>query len=146
MSGSLDSGHSSSIVDQCQGWATGRNPSFLCAGYKPPRPRTVYSEDERRAPLRALLADAGPRPLPGPRARPRVDQAQGPGEAGASGGGGGGGGGDGAPLEELSGTQLRDRLIAANPLDRAWIARVNQVPLRRTCLKLYPGLALSPMR
>ena len=98
-------------------------------GYKPPQPRAAYSEDERRAPLRALLADAAPRPLPGPAPGPASDQAdQGPGEAGASGGGGGGGGGDGTPVEELSGTQLRDRLVAANPLDHNWIARVNQVP------------------
>ena len=30
-------------------------------------------------------------------------------------------------MEELSGTQLRDRLLAHNPLDRDWIARINQV-------------------
>ena len=61
----------------------------------------TYTEDERRAPLRALLAAALP------------DQ-------------------DAAVNEEvaaLSGTQLRDRLIAHNPLDRDWIARTNQVPL-----------------
>ena len=55
------------------------------------------------------------------------DQARSPDEASTSGGDGGGGGGEGEPVEELSGTQLRDRLIAHNPLDRKWIARINQV-------------------
>ena len=58
-----------------------------------------YSEDERREPFRELLREALP------------DQ-------------------DAATNEEvasLSGTQLRDRLIAHKPLDRDWIARVNQV-------------------
>ncbi|KAK9839195.1 hypothetical protein WJX81_000695 [Elliptochloris bilobata] len=95
-------------------------------GSKPPQPRITYTEDERRAPLRALLAEAAPDPMPDPAPGPATDQARGAGEAGAGAGGGGGGGSYGAPIEELSGTQLRDRLIAVNPLDRDWIARVNQ--------------------
>ncbi len=83
-----------------------------------------FTEDERRAPLRTLLAEAPPDQAPA--ATPT--RAHGSGEAGASGGGGGGGGaGAGEPVEELSGTQLRDRLIARDPLDAGWIARVNQV-------------------
>ena len=68
-------------------------------GAKPPEVDSGYSEDERREPFRQLLREALP------------DQ-------------------DAATNEEvasLSGTQLRDRLIAHKPLDRDWIARVNQV-------------------
>ena len=68
-------------------------------GTKPPKVDSEYSEDERREPFRELLREALP------------DQ-------------------DAATNEEvasLSGTQLRDRLIAHKPLDRDWIARVNQV-------------------
>lgn len=58
----------------------------------------MYSEDERREPLRELLREALPEQ-------------------------------DAATNEEvaaLSGTQLRDRLIAHSPLDTPWIKRVNQ--------------------
>ena len=58
----------------------------------------MYSEDERREPLRELLREALPEQ-------------------------------DAATNEEvaaLSGTQLRDRLIAHSPLDTQWIKRVNQ--------------------
>jgi len=86
-----------------------------------------FTEDERRAPLRALLAEAPPDAAP---AAPPT-RAHRSGEAGASGGGGGGGAAAGEPVEELSGTQLRDRLIARDPLDAGWIARVNQVQPQR---------------
>lgn len=83
----------------------------------------AFTEDERRAPLRALLAEAGSAQARAP------EQAQGPGEGGAGASGG-------EPMEALTGTQLRDRLIAANPLDRDWIARVNQVSAAlRMCLR-----------
>jgi len=82
-----------------------------------------FTEDERRAPLRALLAEAPPDAAPA--AAPT--RAHGSGEAGAR----GGGGAAGEPVEELSGTQLRDRLIARDPLDAGWIARVNQVQPQR---------------
>ena len=71
----------------------------ILQGTKPPKVDSGYSEDERREPFRELLREALP------------DQ-------------------DAATNEEvasLSGTQLRDRLIAHNPLDRDWIAQVNQV-------------------
>ena len=58
-----------------------------------------YTEDERREPLRELLRQALP------------DQ-------------------DSSAKEEvasLTGTQLRDRLIAHQPLDTDWIKRVDQV-------------------
>ena len=58
----------------------------------------MYSKDERREPLRELLREALPEQ-------------------------------DAATNEEmaaLSGTQLRDRLIAHRPLDTPWIKRVNQ--------------------
>ena len=80
-----------------------------------------YSEDERREPFRQLLREALP------------DQ-------------------DAATNEEvasLSGTQLRDRLIAHKPLDRDWIARVNQVTAAERDLALLhqrpfriPGMGL----
>ena len=70
-------------------------------GTQPPKPKQRWSEDERRAPLRALLAAA----LPDQDAATNADVAA------------------------LSGTALRDRLIAHAPLDRDWIARVNQVLL-----------------
>ncbi len=59
----------------------------------------TYTEDERREPLRQLLKEAMP------------DQ-----DAATS-----------AEVADLSGTQLRDRLIAHNPLDKDWIARINEV-------------------
>lgn len=68
-------------------------------GTTPPKVDSAYSEEERREPFRELLRGALP------------DQ-------------------DAAINEEvasLSGTQLRDRLIAHKPLDRDWIAQVNQV-------------------
>lgn len=67
-------------------------------GKKLPKVTKVYSEDERREPLRELLREALPEQ-------------------------------DAATNEEvaaLSGTQLRDRLIAHKPLDTPWIKRVNQ--------------------
>ncbi len=67
-------------------------------GKKPPKVKKTYTEDERREPLRDLLCQALP------------DQ-------------------DASSNEEvaaLSGTQLRDRLIAHEPLDTDWIKRVNQ--------------------
>ena len=67
-------------------------------GKKPPKVKKTYTEDERREPLRDLLCQALP------------DQ-------------------DASTNEEvaaLSGTQLRDRLIAHEPLDTDWIKRVNQ--------------------
>ena len=68
-------------------------------GTQPPKVAHTYTEDERRAPLRALLAEARP------------DQ-----DAGVN-----------EEVAGMSGTQLRDRLIALDPLERGWIARVNQV-------------------
>jgi hypothetical protein len=88
--------------------------------------RRQWSEDERRAPLRALLAEALP------------DQ-----DAATN-----------AEVAELPGTALRDHLIAHSPLDREWIARVNQVglfacpvlrmplPGLRVGMHAVPGLAL----
>ncbi len=61
--------------------------------------RKTYTEDEKREPLRELLRQALP------------DQDASSNEEVAS----------------LSGTQLRDRLIAHQPLDTDWIKRVNQV-------------------
>lgn len=61
--------------------------------------RRTYTEDERREPLRELLRQALP------------DQDASSNEEVAS----------------LSGTQLRDRLIAHQPLDTDWIKRINQV-------------------
>lgn len=61
--------------------------------------RVRYTEDERREPLRQLLKEAMP------------DQ-----DAATNG-----------EVAALSGTELRDRLIAHNPLDKDWIARINEV-------------------
>ena len=61
--------------------------------------RKTYTEDAKREPLRELLRQALP------------DQDASSNEEVAS----------------LSGTQLRDRLIAHQPLDTDWIKRVNQV-------------------
>ena len=61
--------------------------------------KRTYTEDERREPLRELLREALP------------DQDASTNEEVAS----------------LSGTQLRDRLIAHQPLDTDWIKRTNQV-------------------
>ena len=36
---------------------------------------------------------------------------------------------------ELSPTQLRDRLLSLNPLDAAWVARINQVHAASTLYK-----------
>ena len=68
-------------------------------GKKPPKVKKTFTDDERREPLRELLREALP------------DQ-------------------DASTSEEvasLSGTQLRDRLIAHQPLDTEWIKRINQV-------------------
>lgn len=59
----------------------------------------TYTEDERREPLRQLLKEA----------LPNQDAAS------------------NQEVATLSGTQLRDRLIAHNPLDKDWIARINEV-------------------
>lgn len=68
-------------------------------GTKTPKVKVTYTNDEKLEPLRHLLREALP------------DQ-------------------DHSTSEEvaaLSNTQLRDRLIAHKPLDRDWIARINQV-------------------
>jgi hypothetical protein len=63
-----------------------------------PKVTKIYSEDERREPLRELLR----------KALPEQDTAT------------------NEEVAALSGTQLRDRLIAYSPLDMQWIKRVNQ--------------------
>ena len=78
---------------------SGINFGHALQGTKPPKVDSAYSEDERREPFRELLRGALP------------DQDASTNEEVAS----------------LSGTQLRDRLIAHKPLDRDWIAQVNQV-------------------
>ncbi|KAK9918259.1 hypothetical protein WJX75_002661 [Coccomyxa subellipsoidea] len=67
-------------------------------GTKTPKVKVTYTNDEKLEPLRHLLREALP------------DQ-------------------DHSTSEEVAGlsnTQLRDRLIAHKPLDRDWIARINQ--------------------
>lgn len=69
----------------------------LLQGYTAPKVKVAYSDDDRLNPLRELMTEV------------RQDQ-------------------EGSEeVISLAATQLRDRLIAHNPLDRDWIARVNQV-------------------
>ena len=73
----------------------------MLQGTKVPKVKVKYARDEKLEPLRHLLREALP------------DQDPSTSEEVAS----------------LSNTQLRDRLIAHKPLDRDWIARINQVHL-----------------
>lgn len=103
------------------GFISSHTSGSILQGTEPPKVDSGYSEDERREPFRELLREALP------------DQ-------------------DAATNEEvasLSGTQLRDRLIAHKPLDRDWIARVNQVTAAERDLALLhqrpfriPGMGL----
>lgn len=82
-------------------------------GTKPPKLRRTFTEDDKLAALRGLLKEALP------------DQ-----DASVS-----------DEVAALSSTQLRDRLIAHNPLDKDWIVRINQV--RALCLAaFYPSCVL----
>jgi hypothetical protein len=75
-------------------------------GTKPPKLEKTFTDDEKLGALRGLLKEAKP-------------------------------GQDAATNEEvaaLSATQLRDRLIALNPLNKDWIARINQVGTICACL------------
>lgn len=72
----------------------------IVQGQEPAIPAPKFSEEQRLAPLRSLLAsrlaaDAAAPPLPE------------------------------AELLSLSATQLRDRLLALGPLDADWVKRVN---------------------
>lgn len=66
-------------------------------------PPSKYSEEQRLAPLRALLQQSAGKKAPA--------------AAGAAGSAGEG-------VEGLSATQLRDRLLALAPLDKNWVAKV----------------------